>query len=136
MSYLLDTNVISELVKPKPNQNVIKWFHEIDNNSLFISVLTLGEIRAGVEKLAEPKRREKLLQWLEYDLPNWFENRLLPINNNIADRWGRLQAISRKTLPAIDSLLAATALTYDLKLVTRNSKDFNFPFLEIANPWL
>jgi predicted nucleic acid-binding protein len=135
MSYLLDTNVISELVKIKPNQNVIKWFHDVANSDLFISVLTLGEIRAGVEKVSEPKRRSKLLQWLEHDLPAWFENRLLPVNNHVADRWGRLQAMGKKTLPAIDSLLAATALTYDLKLVTRNTQDFDFPFMETINPW-
>ena len=73
MSYLLDTNVISELVKITPNQNVIKWFRDISNDDLFISVLTLGEIRTGVEKVTEPKRRSKLLQWLEHDLPKWFD---------------------------------------------------------------
>jgi toxin FitB len=135
MSYLLATNVISELVKSKPNQKVISWFTSVADNDLYLSVLTMGEIRNGIERLSEPKRKDKLLQWLEHDLPNWFENRLIPIDNHIADRWGRLLALNTNTIPAIDSLIAATALTYDLKLVTRNGKDFNFPFLEIIDPW-
>ena len=135
MSYLLDTNVISELVRPKPNNKVLKWFDNIPNDALHISVLTLGEIRKGVEKVREVKRKEKLRLWLENDLPQWFEDRILPIDHNVADLWGRLQQQAQRPLPAIDSLLAATALHYELRLVTRNEQDFQFPALQILNPW-
>lgn len=136
MSYLLDTNVISELVSVKPNSNVIKWFEQIPINTIFLSVLTLGEIRKGVEKVRDNKRRKKLLIWLEHDLEKMFETRILPISIQVADRWGRLQSQAIRTLPAIDSLIAATALHYDMALVTRNIEDFSdCPSLEIINPW-
>lgn len=136
MKYLLDTNIISETIKSKPDKNVLNWFAEVENNDLFISVLTLGEIRAEVEKITEQNRRNKLLKWLENDLLNWFGDRLLPIDSYVADRWGKLQSMAKRTLPAVDSLLAATALAYELKLVTRNTKDYHFPFLEVINPFL
>lgn len=135
MSYLLDTNVLSELVRPKPNNKVLTWFNNIPDDALHISVLTLGEIRKGVEKLREGKRKEKLRLWLEIDLPAWFEDRILAIDQEVADLWGKLQSQMKNTLPAIDSLLAATALHYDLRLVTRNEQDFHFPSLLIINPW-
>ena len=135
MSYLLDTNVISELVRPKPNNKVLTWFNNVPDDALHISVLTLGEIRKGVEKLREGKRKEKLRLWLEIDLSAWFEDRILPIDQHVADLWGKLQYQMKNTLPAIDSLLAATALHYDLRLVTRNEQDFHFPALLIINPW-
>lgn len=135
MSYLLDTNVISELVRPKPEKKVIEWFDRIPNESLNISVLSLGEIRKGVEKLSDSRRKEKLRLWLEIELLTWFEDRILAIDQAVADRWGRLQFRMKKPLPAIDSLIAATALYHDLRLVTRNKKDFNLPFLQIVCPW-
>lgn len=135
MSYLLDTNVISEIIRVKPNENVIKWFKTISNDALYMSVLTLGEIRKGVEKVSENTRKEKLRLWLEHDLLEWFGDRILPINQQVADKWGRLQHYAKHPIPAIDSLIAATALYYDLRLVTRNNKDFQHPDLEIINPW-
>lgn len=135
MSYLLDTNIISELVKAKPDPKVLKWFKEIPDEALYISVLTLGEIRKGTEMVSDPKRKESLRLWLEIELPRWFGDRVLDINQHIADRWGRLQYEMKKSIPAIDSLIAATALYHDLRLVTRNVKDFKYPSLHVICPW-
>jgi predicted nucleic acid-binding protein len=135
MSYLLDTNVISELVRPKPAKAVLAWFENIPSEALHISVLTLGEIRKGVEQMPDGARREKLRLWLEHDLAGWFETRVLPIDIQVADCWGRLIAQMRRPVPSIDSLLAATALHHELRLVTRNQKDFDYSGLEVINPW-
>jgi predicted nucleic acid-binding protein len=135
MSYLLDTNVISELVRPKPAKFVLDWFENIPSEALHISVLTLGEIRKGVEQMPDGMRREKLRLWLEHDLLDWFGARVLPVDMPVADRWGRLLALVGRPVPSIDSLLAATALHHELRLVTRNEKDFNYPGLQVVNPW-
>ena len=135
MSYLLDKNVICELVAAKPNKMVLKWFDKIPPETLHVSVLTLGEIRKGIESIKEEKRKETLRVWLEIDLPTWFGKRILAVDYHVADVWGRLQNNEKRTLPAIDSLIAATALHYDLRLVTRNIKDFKFSFLQAVNPW-
>lgn len=135
MSYLLDTNVISELIRSKPEQKVLDWFIDVPNEALHVSVLSLGEIRKGVEKLSDIHRKEKLRLWLENELVAWFEDRILVINHEVADRWGRLLASEKKPLPAIDSLIAATALYHDLRLVTRNKKDFIFDSLQVVCPW-
>jgi predicted nucleic acid-binding protein len=135
MSYLLDTNVISELVRPKPAKIVLDWFESIPSEALHISVLTLGEIRKGVEQMPDGVRREKLRLWLEHDLIDWFGARVLPVDTLVADRWGRLLALVGRPVPSIDSLLAATALHHELRLVTRNQKDFDYPGLQVVNPW-
>lgn len=135
MSYLLDTNVISELVRPKPAKVVMAWFDNIPSEALHISVLTLGEIRKGVEGLPDGVRREKLRLWLEHDLLDWFDTRILPVDSAVADRWGWLLAQVGRPVPSIDSLLAATALHHELRIVTRNQKDFDYPGLEVINPW-
>lgn len=135
MSYLLDTNVISELTRRNPDVRVRDWFQAVPDAALFMSVLTVGEIRKGIEALHDETRREALRLWLEEDLPGWFESRLLPINAAVADRWGKLMASAGRTLPAIDGLIAATALHHDLRIVTRNEADFRLPGLEVVNPW-
>ena len=135
MSYLVDTNVISELVRPKPAKAVLAWFENIPSEALHISVLTLGEIRKGVEQMPDGARREKLRLWLEHELLDWFGTRILLVDIPVADRWGRLVAQMGRPVPSIDSLLAATALHYELRLVTRNQKDFDYPGLEVVNPW-
>lgn len=136
MSYLLATNIISETVRKVPHPSVINWLKTVDNNDIYISVLTLGEIRKGIEKVVLEDKRQKILSWLEQDLRHWFQDRIIPIDESIADKWGFLMAQTPSSLPAIDSLLAATALTKNLKLVTRNVKDFQFASLEILNPFL
>ncbi len=138
MSYLIDTSVISELLRPKPDAAVLDWFANIPDDALFLSALTLGEIRKGVEKLTrseDSQRREKLRLWLEHDLRDWFGPRILSIGPDVADHWGRLLAQVGRPVPAIDSLLAATALHHDLRLVTRNTRDFDYAGLELINPW-
>jgi predicted nucleic acid-binding protein len=135
VSYLLDTNVISELVRPKPAKAVLAWFENIPSEALHISVLTLGEIRKGIENMPDGARREQLRLWLEHELVDWFGSRVLPVDIPVADRWGRLVAQMGRLIPTIDSLLAATALHHELRLVTRNLKDFDYPGLEVVNPW-
>lgn len=135
MSYLLDTNVISETVRRNPDKAVISWLKQIPGEALYVSVLTLGEVRKGIEGIKDQKRREKLRVWLEHDLPEWFEGRVLTVDLPVADRWGRLIASTGRPLPTIDSLLAATALHHELRLVTRNTRDFEFPGLEVIDPW-
>jgi len=135
MSYLLDTNIVSETVRPNPNKAAIAWLDQLPGEAIYVSVLTLGEIRKGIEALTERRRREKLRLWLEHELPAWFEGRVLPVDLAVADRWGRLLADARRPVPTIDSLLAATALHHELRLVTRNSGDFVYPGLEVINPF-
>ncbi len=135
MSYLIDTNVLSELRRREPNQGVIEWFEQRPATTLYLSVLTLGEIRKGIDSLVNDDRQLKLLDWLEVELPQFFSGRILPVDVEVADRWGRLNAQMARPIPAIDSLLAATAFTHGLKLVTRNVRDFNYPELDVINPW-
>lgn len=135
MSYLIDTNVLSELRSRKADPQVVQWVQERPRQSLYLSVLSLGEIRKGIEGAADPVFRQALTDWLEVDLPNYFLGRLLGIDEAVADRWGRVQAGAGRTLAVIDGLLAATALRYDLALVTRNIKDFNGLGVRLINPW-
>ena len=135
MSYLIDTNVLSELRKRQPDARVVAWLEERPRQSLHLSVLSLGEIRKGIEGVADAAFRQALTDWLETDLPNYFVGRLLGIDASVADRWGRVQAIAGRTLPVIDGLLAATALRHDLTLVTRNVKDFAGLGVPLIAPW-
>jgi len=135
VSYLLDTNVVSELARTRPEPSVVDWISSVADEALFLSVLTIGELRKGIESLPRGSRRERLRTWLETELTGWFGDRLLAVDAAVADRWGRLVAEATSTPAAIDSLLAATALHHDLRLVTRNVKDFAFPGLEVVNPW-
>lgn len=135
MSYLVDTNVLSELRRKAPDPRVVAWMQRRRPGSLYLSVLTLGELRKGIESLADGEKRLQLRDWLENDLPVFFSGRVLGIDAAVAHRWGSLQAEMRRPIPAIDSLLAAQALHASLKLVTRNEKDFAFPGLDVINPW-
>lgn len=135
MSYLIDTNAVSELARKQPDPRVVAWFEATPGDALHVSVLTLGELRRGVEGLREKRRQEKLRVWLEVALPRWFGVRVLPVDVAVAERWGRLLASAGRSLPAIDSLLAATALHHELRLVTRNVKVFEGLGLEVVNPW-
>ncbi len=136
MSYLVDTNILSELRKREPDAKVVQWFSERPASTLYLSVLTLGELRKGIDAQAESPRKLALLDWLEAELPMFFSGRILPVDNLVADRWGRLMAQAGRPLPAIDSLLAATALTHGLTLVTRNLRDFQHPDLKVTDPWV
>jgi predicted nucleic acid-binding protein len=135
LSYLIDTNVLSELRNRRADARVVAWVQARPRQSLHLSVLSLGEIRKGIEGAADPAFRQTLADWLEVELPRYFLGRLLPIDEGVADRWGRLQAASGRTLPVIDGLLAATALQHDLTLVTRNVKDFAGLDVPVINPW-
>ena len=137
--FLLDTNVISELVRPKPDDKVRRWIEETDESILFLSVLTLGEIRNGVSRLSSGRRRGRLELWLQADLPLRFQDRILPIDAAIADRWGTVSAIAAakgKPVPVIDGLLAATAIHHNLTLVTRNGADVAGTGVPTLNPWV
>ena len=137
MSYLLDTNVVSELTRSRPNTKVLAWLRSLPTEEQFLSVLSVGEIRNGVERLDDARKREKLRLWLERDLADRFGDRLLAVTAAVAGRWGRLRAEVRHSVPTVDSLLAATALHHDLRLVTRNERDFaGYPGLVVVNPWV
>ena len=135
MSYLLDTNVVCETFRKTPEPRVIQWIESIASEDLYLSVLTLGEIRKDIEQLGMNSRRARLIRWLDVDLPHWFGERVLGIDTKVADRWGYLMAAAKRPLAAIDGLIAATALTHNLKVVTRNDADFHLPGVEAINPW-
>jgi len=135
---LIDTNVISEFVKPAPDPNVIRWFQAADPDTLFASVVTLGEIRLGVEDMPMGKRSRDIERWLATGLPAWFDANLLPVTKEIAERWGRATIEAKRQglmLATADGLIAATALDHDLILVTRNTKDFAGLGVALLNPW-
>jgi predicted nucleic acid-binding protein len=135
MSYLLDTNIISETTKLNPNKNLMLWLDKVPPKKLYVSVLTIGEIKQGIEKLSQSKKKNELLKWLEFSFQPWLGKNLLDIDKVVAERWGYINGISKKTLSTVDSLIGATALTHNLKLVTRNEKDFSIEGLEIINPF-
>ena len=135
MSYLLDTNVLSELRRKQPNKGVSAWFAQRPASSLYLSVLTLGELRKGIDGVQDEARKWALSDWLQNELSLFFLGRVLSIDEQVADRWGQLVAAAGRPLPAIDSLLAATALVHGLHMVTRNAKDFEGLGLDVINPW-
>jgi toxin FitB len=136
--FLLDTNCISELVSSRPEPLIVDWLQATDEGLLYLSVLTLGEIRKGVALLSQGKRRTRLETWLEVELQARFSGRILPIDGVVADRWGVLAAESKrkgKPLAVIDGLIAATALEYNLTVVSRNAGDFANTQVSVLNPW-
>ena len=138
MKYLLDTCFISELVDRHPNPKVVDFIDSLDSDDVFLSVITIGEIAKGVEKLSKSKRKQELHSWLKENLLVRFDGRIIPLDTEILMEWGILIARLESTgitLPAIDSLIAATTLTQKLTLVTRNVDDFSGTGIEIVNPW-
>jgi predicted nucleic acid-binding protein len=137
MSFLLDTNAVSEWVKPRPNPGLIAWMESSDEDRIFISVISLAELRDGVERMTAGRRRSRLEQWLLHELPLRFESRILPVDTQVAEAWGRTVSRSEaagRPIGAMDAFLAATAETHRLTLVTRNVSDF--PLLKaVLNPW-
>jgi len=136
--FLLDTNVISELVKPRPQSNVTTWVEGVDESLLYLSVLTFGEIRRGIAALPQSRRRATLEAWLDKDLRGRFEGRILSVDQEVADRWGLLTAAARSAgivLPVSDGLLAATALEHNLTLVTRDTGQIPSMGVAVFNPW-
>jgi predicted nucleic acid-binding protein len=138
LKYLLDTCVISALIKPHQNEKVVKWIQEKEEDDLFLSVLTIGEIHKGIAKLPESKKKRSLSKWVEEDLKKRFSGRVLDITEEIAIQWGEIQGESEKKgkkMPVIDSLIAAAAIKEDLTVVTRNTKDMENSGCKIINPW-
>ena len=138
MSLLLDTNVVSEGLKPQPNAGVVAWMDNVDEDQVYISVVTLTELRYGIERLAAGSRRKRLEEWLQRELPKRFDGRILPIDELIADASGRIVARSEaagRPIEAIDAFLAATAEVHRLTLVTRNQSDFKAVLKTTLNPW-
>ncbi len=137
--YLLDTNVLSETVKPEPNEKVLAWLEATDEQLLYVSVLTLGEIRKGIDSLPASAKRNALEAWLNRDLMVRLTGRILGVDRDTADRWGRLAgkaALESRMIPAIDGLLAATAMQHNLTLVTRNTKDVQRTSVAVFSPWI
>jgi hypothetical protein len=138
MSFLVDTNVVSEWVKPRPNPGVARWLADTNEDHVFLSVVTLTELRHGSERMATGQRQTQLSAWLENELPMRFEGRLLSIDAAIADACGRLVAKSEaagRPVEAMDAFLAATAQVHQLTLVTRNTAHFQLILKALLNPW-
>lgn len=138
MTHLLDTNVVSEWTKPRPDPGVVAWLEEADEDRVFISVITLAELRHGIERIAAGRRRKRLDEWLRDELPLRFEGRTLPVDGAVADAWGRLMArgeAAGRSISTMDGFIAATAAAHGLILVTRNVADFAGTVKAIVNPW-
>ena len=138
MYYLLDTDVISELIKKDPNQGVLRWIDEHDETTLFLSVITFGELQKGISKLSDKIRAERLQTWVDQDLAKRFEGRILSIDLNVVLTWGRVLGNSEKSgikLPVMDGLIAAMAIAGNLTVVTRNVQDMERCQASVFNPW-
>lgn len=137
MSYLLDTNVVSEPERKRPDRNVLEWLDNVDYRSVYLSALTVGEIKKGVAKLATGKRKAHIQNWLE-DVRQHFAGRILPMTENTFLAWGQMYGYLEKrgiVRPIFDSLFEATAIEHDLILVTRNTRNFRSSSVTILNPW-
>ncbi len=138
MRYLLDTCVISELIARQPNPDVVNWIDSLDEDFVYLSAITIGEIKKGIARLPESRRKETLRSWLHDELLIRFHGRILPVNTEVMLAWGTLTAsleAKGRPLPAMDSLIAAIALQGQFTLVTRNEADFDETGVPILNPW-
>ena len=138
MRYLLDTCVISELVKSKPEKRVVKWIDSVEEDQLFLSAVTIGELEKGICRLPDSRRKDRIEKWLHEDLLLRFEDKILNLDIDTFIAWGQLTATLETQgikMPSTDSLIAATVIYHDLCLVTRNERDFQNCHLSILNPW-
>ena len=138
MNYLIDTCVISELVKDSPDANVLEYINNLIDSDVMISVITIGELKNGISNLAKGKRRSKLEKWLNEEMLVRFDGRILNIDTDIMLVWGELVSTLSsvgRPMPIMDSLLAAQCKRYELKLITRNTKDFDNTGIKLINPW-
>jgi len=137
MKYLIDTNIISEMQKSKCNQNVISFMDKIPVEDMFISVISMGELCYGMEKLPPGKKKHELAIWLYTQVTEWFKDRVIALDTDVLLEWGKIRAHSGRTMPVIDSLIAAAAITHHMTLVTRNVKDFkDIEGISLINPWI
>jgi len=138
MSFLLDTNVVSEWMKPHPNPGVVAWLAEVDEDRTFLSVVTLTELRYGIERMSPGNRKKRLSEWLDEELPGRFEARILEIDNAIADACGRIVASTEAMglrIELMDGFIAATAEVHRMTVITRNTSHFEPAIKEVLNPW-
>ena len=138
MRVLLDTNVLSEVTKPRPEVSVLEWLHGLDEDRAFISVVSIAEIQRGVALMDSGRKRDALANWLAQDLPQRFERRVLPVDESVALSWGDLMGKAKRSgrgLSSMDGLIAATAIAHGLTLATRNIRDFDGLGIELFNPW-
>ncbi len=139
MRLLLDTNVLSEVTRPSPDARVLEWLDGLDEDRSYISVVSIAEIRRGVALMDEGRKREALVEWLARDLPQRFEQRVLPVDEAVALAWGDLMGLAKRRgrgLSSMDGMIAATAITHQLTLATRNTKDFEGFGVELFDPWI
>ena len=135
MKYLLDTNVISELVAKRPDSKVLDWLDSLDPEDVYLSVITIGELRKGIEKLPASKRKTALLEWLSDDLLVRFSGRVLTLDLAVMLVWGKMTGQAKRPLPALDSLIAALALHHNCSVASRNESDFKDTGVTVVNPW-
>jgi len=138
VNFLLDTNLVSEWTKPRPNPGVVNWLADADEDRVFISVVTIAELRHGIERLAAGRRRKRLNEWIEGELLFRFDGRILPIDAKTAEAWGRIVAHREglgRPIGAMDAFIAATAQVHKLTLATRNQTDFEASVAAVVNPW-
>jgi toxin FitB len=138
MRCLLDTCVISELIKPKPDEKVMTWLLEQNDSDLYVSALTFGELQRGIEKLPASRKKEEINNWVENEMKRRFQNRTLEIDLFVAKTWGKIQGIADKKgkpMPVFDSLIAATGIVHGLTVVTRNVADMEQSGVSLFNPW-
>lgn len=139
MKLLLDTNVLSEVTKPRPEGRVLAWLDGLDEDRTFISVVSIAEISRGVALMDNGRKRDALIDWLARDLPQRFEHRIIPVNERVALAWGDLMGEAKRSgrgMSSMDGLIAATAITNDLVLATRNIKDFEGFGIDLIDPWI
>ncbi len=138
MNFLLDTNIVSEWIKQQPHSGVINWLSSVDEDRVHLSVITLAELRHGIERMSDEKRRERLEQWVQDELTQRFDGRVIEINARTADVWGRIVAKCQsagKPIGTMDAFIAATAIVHQFTLVTRNVADFLTADVQLINPW-